>query len=201
MSNTTKRERLSEACAFVVLVALGVGLRLFFQDLPNFGPVAALALFSGYYFRNGLTALAVPLTVMAISDYFIGGYSWQVMVVVYASLALPVVLRGVLHRCVAFKRTGLTSAVVAIAGLMTCALGSSLMFYLTTNFAHWIWFGTDHTYFGLLYSYISALPFFRFTVFGDLLFAFALFGGHVLFALASRRHVVTMPANSPLPVS
>ncbi len=200
MSTTTKWGMLSEACVFVALVALGAGLRVFFQDLPNFAPVAALALFSGYFFRHWLTALAVPLSVMLISDCFIGGYSWQVMAVVYASLALPVGLRGLLRRLVPPKRDGLTSAVVATAGLITCALGSSLMFYMTTNFACWIWFDVDHSLAGLLRNYIAALPFFRFTIAGDLLFAFALFGGHALYALASRRRAVAATA-TPSPAS
>jgi hypothetical protein len=200
MSNTTKCGRLSEVCVLVALVALGAGLRVFFRDLPNFAPVAALAMFSGFFFRNWWTALSVPLAVMAISDYFIGGYAWQVTVVVYASLTLPVGLRGVLRRWIPLKRSGLTSVIVAIVGLMTCALGSSLVFYLTTNFACWIWFDTNHTWVGLLHNYIRALPFFRFTVAGDLLFTCALFGGHALYALATRRDVVATSATSPFPI-
>lgn len=194
MSNTTKREWLSDASLLVALVALGVGLRLYFRDLPNFAPVAALALFSGYFFRGWLTALSVPLAVMAISDYFIGGYAWQVTVVVYASLALPVALRGVVRRWMSLKHNGLKSALAAAAGLMTCALGSSLIFYLTTNLACWIWFDTDHTASGLLHNYLSALPFYRYTVAGDLLFAFGLFGVHAFWTQGARQFVFAAPA-------
>lgn len=199
MSNTTKWDRLSEASLMVALVALGVGLRLYFRDLPNFAPVAALALFSGYLFRGWLTALSVPLAVMAISDYFIGGYAWQVTVVVYASLALPVALRSVVRRWMSLKHNGLKSALTASAGLMTCALGSSLVFYLTTNLACWIWFDTDHTASGLLHNYLSALPFYRYTVAGDLLFAFGLFGVHAFWAQGAR-HFAAAPALVRVPV-
>ena len=201
MSNATKLEMLPRVCVFAALIALGVGLRMFFRDIPNFAPVAALALFSGFFFRTWWTALAVPLAVMAISDCFIGGYAWQVTVVVYASLALPIAMRGVLRRWMSQKRSGLTSAAVAIAGLITCALGSSLVFYLTTNFACWIWFDIDHTWTGLVHNYMRALPFFRFTVAGDLLFAFALFGGHTVYVLAPRRHIVATPRTSAVPIS
>lgn len=199
MRNAKKREWLPEAGLFVALVTLGVGLRLYFQDLPNFAPVAALALFSGYWFRGWLTALCVPLAVMAISDCFIGGYAWQVTVVVYASLALPVALRGPLRRWMSLERDGRMSAVVATAGVMTCALGSSLIFYLTTNLACWIWFDTDHTVTGLLSNYLSALPFYRYTVTGDLLFAVVLFGTYALYRLGSRQEVVR-PVAVPVPV-
>ncbi len=37
------------------LIAAGTMARLAFRDLPNFAPVAALALFAGYYFRCWLT--------------------------------------------------------------------------------------------------------------------------------------------------
>jgi len=33
----------------VVLAVSGIVARLAFQDLPNFSPVAAIALFAGYY--------------------------------------------------------------------------------------------------------------------------------------------------------
>ncbi len=161
MRNAKKREWLPEAGLFVALVTLGVGLA--FTSPPS--------LFAW------LTASGrVPLAVMAISDCFIGGYAWQVTVVVYASLALPVALRGPLRRWMSLERDGRMSAVVATAGVMTCALGSSLIFYLTTNLACWIWFDTDHTVTGLLSNYLSALPFYRYTVTGDLLFAVVLFG-------------------------
>lgn len=190
MCNNSHRDRFSEACLFVALVALGVGLRLYFRDLPNFSPVAALALFSGYLFRRWLTALCVPLAVMAISDYVIGGYAWQVALVVYASLAFPVALRGVVRRWVSLENEQLKSAVAATAALMLCALGSSLIFFLTTNLACWIWFDTDHTASGLLRNYVSALPFHRYTVAGDVLFAFGLFGAY---ALGARQFAFAVP--------
>ena len=42
------RSTRNEVIAFVVLVAFGVVLRLYLRDLPNFAPVAGLALFAGY---------------------------------------------------------------------------------------------------------------------------------------------------------
>ncbi len=43
-----------EAAAFAVLVGSGVALRLAGHELPNFAPVAAMALFAGYFFRSAL---------------------------------------------------------------------------------------------------------------------------------------------------
>ncbi|MEZ6153268.1 MAG: DUF6580 family putative transport protein [Pirellulaceae bacterium] len=134
----------------------------------------------------------VPLAIMAISDYFIGGYAWQVAVAVYASLAFPVALRSVVRRRISLKNKGLKSAVAATAALMVCALGSSLIFFLSTNLACWIWFDTDHTTSGLLRNYLSALPFHRYTLAGDLFFAFSLFG---VYALGARQFVFALPVS------
>ena len=91
-----------EAAVFAVLVGSGVALRLAGHELPNFAPVAAMALFAGYFFRSALVAVCVPLTVMAISDWFLGGYHWGVMVLVYGMLMFPVLLRGWLRQTFVF---------------------------------------------------------------------------------------------------
>ena len=91
-----KREKITQILVFLGLVLVGVGLRVYFQYLPNFAPVAALALFAGYYFRSAALALAVPLSVMILSDQLIGGYNTTpLMLSVYAMLSLPVAMRTV----------------------------------------------------------------------------------------------------------
>ena len=59
-----KRATLEQWMVLVVLVVATVGLRLLLSDIPNFAPVAAVALFAGYYFRNGWLAVLAPLSVM-----------------------------------------------------------------------------------------------------------------------------------------
>ena len=51
---------------FGLLVGSGVALRLTCHDLPNFAPVAAIALFAGYFFRSMLLAACVPLAVRVL---------------------------------------------------------------------------------------------------------------------------------------
>ena len=77
-----KRQNLVQGVVFVLLVLVGAQVRIWLQDLPNFAPVAALALFAGYYFRSWLLALCLPLSIMAISDLAIGGYDWRMMALV-----------------------------------------------------------------------------------------------------------------------
>jgi hypothetical protein len=170
-----------EAAAFAVLVGSGVALRMAGHALPNFAPVAALALFAGYFFRSALVALCVPLTVMAISDWFLGGYHWGVMVLVYGMLMFPVLLRGWLRQTFVLGHGRVSARLAPLAGLLSCALLSSILFFFVTNFGVWLGFTTYETsWSGLWQCYLAAIPFFRYTLAGDLFFAIVLFSSYAL---------------------
>ena len=167
----------AQAVGFVLLVLAAVAARLWFRDIPNFAPVAAVALFAGYAFRSVGWAVAVPLAVMMITDQIIGGYETTVMIAVYASLIAPVFLRGFLRRNVSM--VGGKSTVVEVIGLVSCALAASILFFVVTNFAVWAtWYKASPEMF--LPCYLQAIPFFRYTLLGDLSFATVLFGGYAL---------------------
>jgi hypothetical protein len=76
------------------------------------------------------------------------------------------------------------------------SLAGSIVFYLVTNWAVWA-FGTMYApnFGGLLESYVRAIPFFRNTLLGDLVFTGLLFGAYEairLFArIQARREVIT----------
>lgn len=146
------------------LIFFAIILR-FLPHWPNFAPITALALFGGVYLRDKKFALVLPLAVMLVSDFFIGFYSWPVMLSVYLSFGVSGLLGLWLKK---HKKIGNTIGVTLIA---------SLQFYLITNFAVWA-FGTMYppTGAGLLQSYINALPFFRNTLAGDLFYVAAMFG-------------------------
>ena len=173
-----KRVTQRECLLFVVLVGLGAGLRLAFQDLPNFAPIAAISLFAGYYFRRTRIAAAIPVLVMLISDYFIGAYSWYMMLVVYGMLALPALCGPQLRRQLRFDGPS-ASLWRPLAALLTCSLGASLLFFVVTNFGSWLWFDSyTKSWSGLISCYTAAIPFFRYTLAGDLIFGAVLFGSY-----------------------
>jgi hypothetical protein len=175
------RQTWTECLVFVGLVAAGAGARILFRELPNFAPIAAIALFSGYFFRWPVVALAAPLAAMLASDAVIGGYEWQMMLVVYALLALPVAFRLPLRRWLRIERRGMVPGLAAVAGLLGCSLLSSVLFFLATNFAWWPWSDMyEHSAAGLWRCYANGLPFFRHTLAGDAIFAVALFGGYAV---------------------
>lgn len=174
-----KRQTLIELLVLAGLVLAGAGARIFFRELPNFAPIAAISLFAGYYFRHAALALVAPLLAMLASDAVIGGYDWQMMIVVYAMLALPVAFGGPLKKWLRIERGRMAGAVAAVCGLLGCSLASSVLFFLTTNFAWWPWTNMyEHNLDGLLRCYANGLPFFRHTLMGDLIFSVALFGGY-----------------------
>jgi hypothetical protein len=180
-----KRATFEQWIVALVLVVVTVGVRVTLRDIPNFAPVAAVALFAGYYFRHAWLAALVPLTVMAISDVLLGGYQPVLMLTVYSLLAMPVLLRSFMRH--SFRLEGTARAIGAsLAGLLACSLICSVLFFLATNLATWYvtpWYPRTVT--GLWQCYVNAIPFFRYTAAGDLAFAGMLFGGYaVLRAIA-----------------
>lgn len=171
---------------WMLLVAGGVAARFAFQDIPNFAPVAALALFAGFYFRSLKLAALVPLSVMVITDLFIGGYprSWgggATMFTVYSMLVLPVLFRGPLRHLLPAQRTTVPKMLARVSLVCGCCLASSLLFFAGTNLGVWLWFDLyERSWAGLATCYWQAVPFFRYTLAGDAFFALLLFGGYAL---------------------
>ena len=154
------------------MVALAVVVRLV-SEVPNFGAVTAAALFAGFYFRDRLTAIYVPLAIMAISDQFLGGYDKRVMLAVYGVLLVPFAWRPLL-------RAHLTPARIALA-----AVTSSIAFYAVTNGAVWYaWYPHDAS--GFVRCYAVAMPFFRHTLASDAIFSAMFFGAYSLVAARLR---------------
>ena len=156
---------------FVTLVGIVVAataMRLV-PHPPNVTPIAAIALFGGAHFASKRAALAVPLLAMCLSDLLLGFGVHRVMPFVYGSFALIVVL----GRLIGDRRSTL-----AVGG---AALTGSVLFFVITNFG--VWLLSDlypRTVEGLVACYVAAIPFFRNTLAGDLLYASVLFGGFAL---------------------
>lgn len=176
-----------------LLVASGVALRFGFEHIPNFAPVAAIALFAGYYFRHRVLAIAAPLAVMLITDWQIGGYHPLMMAAVYVGLALPVFFGSPLRK--ALPMDGGRGALTSFTALFGFAAAASMAFFLFTNAATWWVSGMyPHTASGLADCYTMALPFFRFTFAGDAMFAVVFFGALAACRVASDTQAVARSA-------
>ena len=102
---------------------------------------------------------------MLLSDLVLGYHDLVVIGAVYGALALPALL-------------GMWAHARSAAMLAPLALGSSLFFFASTNFAVWAssgMYAADLD--GLVRCYVAALPFLRNTVLGDMFWTALLFGG------------------------
>jgi len=160
------RSHLTMDLALVVgLVALDVIARLV-PHVPGVWPVAASALFAGRMLRIPLLAFVVPLAATVLSNLALPGDDGRVLLIVAAALCVPALLGIVGRRW----RGAVPTAAMMIA--------SSLVFFIATNFAVWAFQDLyPHTLQGLAQCYVAALPFLDRTVFGDLAWCAALFGG------------------------
>jgi hypothetical protein len=171
-----KKEKALELIVAVIFICFGVTFRLL-PHLPNFTPIAAIALFGGVYLSKKL-ALILPIVAMVISDIFIGSYEPKLMVVVYSSFLLCVLLGFWLKKHKKWY--------VILGG----SILGSLIFFLTTNFAVWNftpWYAK--TFSGLAQCYLMALPFFKNTILGDLFFVSCFFGFYEIIEILVKRYL------------
>jgi len=163
-----------QAVVWLALVALAVAGRLWQptwngEQLWHATPLAAVALAAGFLFANPLVAASVPLAALAASNLLLPGYgSLGVAAVVYAATAWPVLLGtcGILGQD--------RPRWLAVVG---GSLATSLVFFLSTNLAHWA-FMADYprTMAGLGECFVAALPFYRWMPVGDAAWTLATFG-------------------------
>ena len=121
---------------------------------PNFTPILASAIMAPMLIKDRWFGVAVPIVAMFISDVIIGFYSYQL--VIYSSI-LAIALVSPMHKN--YVRLGFM------------AVGGSVWFFITTNFAEWmIWDYYPKTIEGLITCYTLAIPFFKNTLISTCLF-------------------------------
>lgn len=147
------------------LVLLGIAFRLL-PHPENFTPTMAIAVFAAVVLPATI-ALTIPLTIMVISDCFIGFH--PLFLIVWVSFFL-VSLLGIRIRNSAgwFSVSGATMA-------------GSLLFFVISNLSVFLFQDMyPKTWAGLTQCFEMALPFFRNSFLSDVFYCFVLFG---LFAL------------------
>lgn len=166
MKNDKRRLGL-ELVAFVGLLVLAVASRFWLVDIPNFKPIAAIALLSGLLFSRVGFAIALPILAMLISDQAIGTYEAPIMFAVYGSLALCPFIGFVGGRLVKSKCMGWLGQ---SGVLLTSAMVMSVVFFVTTNLAVWTqWY--ENSWQGLVACFVAALPFFKYTILSNVIFS------------------------------
>jgi hypothetical protein len=146
-----------------ILIIFGFFMRLI-PHAPNMAPIAAIALFSGAYLNKRIVPW-VPLVIMVASDLIIGLHN----VVFYTWGAF--ILIGFIGMWLKERKTP--------GKILGATLFSALLFFVITNFGVWLaWY--PHTLEGVTTCFIKAIPFFRNTIIGNVVFAAVLFGAYEL---------------------
>lgn len=157
----TKREWIPRV--FVITAVIGV--LAVYRLLPhpwNFTPVVATAIFGGMYLSRSM-GMVLPIGAMLISDLFMS-FDWVVTPAVYGSILIAAWLGHVIVRG---NPTGIRFILRTGAG----TIGSSVVFFVLTNFAVWISSGMyTLDVAGLVTCYVRAIPFFGNTLAGDMIF-------------------------------
>ena len=123
---------------------------------PNFTPILAVGIFSGYYFKKFYISFSLLIFSMFLGDLYIGLHS--TMLFTYTALSIPILI-GILIKNLKFKE-------ILFSGLI-----SALSFFLITNFGAWLILDIyEKNFYGLVNSYIMALPFFSNTLLSTFLF-------------------------------
>jgi hypothetical protein len=144
------------------LIVLAV-LSRFLPHPPNFAPITAIALLGGTYFASKKMAFIIPIGIMLLSDAIIGFHG--TMMYVYGAF-LMIAGIGLLLR-----------NKVSLLNVAGATLGGSMLFFIVTNFG--VWLGSPmypQTIGGLMECYAMAIPFFHYTIAGDVVYASVLFG-------------------------
>lgn len=151
------------------LIIAAAFLRLI-PHMPNFTPVAAIALFGGAFMTRKAFAFVIPFAALLLSDIFLGFHNY--MLAVYVSFALTVGL-GIL-----------LSKKVNVLTVLGGAVASAVLFFIITNFAVWM-LTPQYTkdFAGLISCYTMALPFFNNGIMGDVFYSAVLFGAYGLFKM------------------
>lgn len=176
MNSNKIHVRLGVLAAIILLAAFS---RLV-PHMPNFSPLAAIALFGAAHFTKKWQAFLIPIAATWASDLFINnviyaqynpafvwfyaGFYWQ-----YGSYLL-IALTGLFI----FKKVNTSRVVFG-------ALTSTAIFFLISNFGC---FPNNPAYpqnfGGLMACYAAGVPFLKGTVLGDLFYSGILFGSFAL---------------------
>ncbi|MDP4115565.1 MAG: hypothetical protein Q8903_05495 [Bacteroidota bacterium] len=158
---------LSPRFVTVSLMIFAAALFRILPHPPNFAPVAAMALFGGAYFSSKKLAVIVPLIILVLSDVVLGFH--YLVPAVYTGFLLITVTGFMLRNKRSFGR------------VLAASVFASVSFFVITNYAEWA-FGIMYpkTMAGLSACFTMAIPFFQYTLLGDLVFTGAMFGAFEL---------------------
>lgn len=170
----TSRSRLS---VLLLIITLIIGLRVIaplspdFKIFANFSGLGAVAIFSGSYFRNKISAYVLPMLVLLLSDLGLGiivGTSnvfYPAWYFTYIAFALMVTVGQLL-----IKR-------VTIGNVFIASFAAVFIHWIVSDLGMWLGFDTyPKTLAGFWECLVAAIPFEKNFLYATLAYAAVMFG-------------------------
>ncbi len=136
----------------ILFILIAIWFRLI-PHLPNFTPITSLALFSGLMFKRKWLSIVIPIVAMILSDIVLG----------FSEITIWVYL--------AISTISITNWFQSKINMKSILL-SSLIFFIISNFGVWLIGGYPHTINGLFMCFTLAIPFFGYSILGDLFWGY-----------------------------
>ncbi|MDA8744043.1 hypothetical protein N9N28_05370 [Rubripirellula amarantea] len=164
---------------YVALILVAVASR-FLPHPPNVACIGAIGLFVGCY-AAGKRAYLVPAAVLLLSDIIgyalgipgMGFYAPVTMLAVYGGATLAVLI----GRQLAKVRASTTATKFGL-GVFGGSLAASTLFFIVSNLGVWAAGWYSMTAGGLVSCFVAAIPFYGYTIAGDLAFSALMFAGY-----------------------
>jgi len=162
------KTKISPSLLTIIAIISVASLARIFTPIPNFTPIAAIALFGAAYINKKSIAFLIPIVILTITNFFLPVFDTLTTISIYSAFILSGVIGLWIGKNVSTKR------------VVIGAIASSVVFFILTNLAAWLWLGGLGFYSmnteGLILCYQMALPFFRNELLGTLVYSGVLFG-------------------------
>jgi hypothetical protein len=162
--------------ALIIVVALA---RLI-PNMPNFSPMAAVALFCAAHFDKLWKAILVTLLATFVSDVILNNTIYSSMNNGFTFFYDGFIWQYLAYIAIAFLGSTIFNSINK-AKVLGASITSTLIFFLISNFGAWIslpFYSKDLA--GLMASYTAGLPFLKNTLLSDLFYTSILFGVYYL---------------------
>lgn len=169
-----KINKITKKEIFSIGLILILTLSRILPHAPNFTPIIAVAVMSGYLFSNIKHCFLIVLFSMLVTDFFLGFYNN--MVFVYGSLFL---ITFIFYKI---------SKKINLKNLFVYSFAGSLIFFIVSNFGVWALGNVamngvpyEKSLNGLIECYFYAIPFFGNTFLSTIIFSYSAFGASYIF--------------------
>ncbi len=160
---------------FLVIMAASARIVNANMHIPNFVPIAAISLFSGVIFKDKRAlAFLIPLL-----GQFIGDLYFQLFTNIPGFYSIPGQLFNY-GALIAAAALGSSMKQPKTATTLAYLFGASTIFFIVSNFGYFASGWNGYSFAGLVKTYVDGIPFFKYTLAGDMAGGVLLFGGYFM---------------------